>query len=391
MKTMTCRAAAVGAGLALSLTSLATAAAAHERGAGGKDWRGGHRVTTIADGLTSPLLGLTVDQRGTTYVAQTFTGTITAIDRRGGRTDVVTGQGTQVTGVAAGKRGALAWIEQSEADGRPVGSLKVRARDGRVTTVTTGLAQYELDTNPDGGVDYGFVDLDEACKADFPSPPEPPSGPPNPDTPPPPPGPEPEPGDINPNPYALAFGPKGSFYVADAGGNTILRVSRSGRISTVALLPPVPFTIPSAEVAAGLGLPSCTAGETYLFQPVPTDVERGRNGMLYVSSLPGGPEDASLGYRGGVYRVNPWTGHVKRIAWGLLGAVDLALDHRGRIYVAELFDNAITRVGHGPNRKVAGVPSPGAVEFAQGKLVVTSGNGFGDFGQPVASVVRVKP
>ncbi|MCU0300547.1 MAG: ScyD/ScyE family protein [Candidatus Nanopelagicales bacterium] len=153
----------------------------------------------------------------------------------------------------------------------------------------------------------------------------------------------------------------------------------------------MPFTIPSAEVAAGLGLPSCTAGETYLFQPVPTDVERGRNGMLYVSSLPGGPEDASLGYRGGVYRVNPWTGHVKRIAWGLLGAVDLALDHRGRIYVAELFDNAITRVGHGPNRKVAGVPSPGAVEFAQGKLVVTSGNGFGDFGQPVASVVRVKP
>ena len=55
--------------------------------------------------------------------------------------------------------------------------------------------------------------------------------------------------------------------------------------------------------------PACVVGEEYAFEPVPTDVEFGPDGWLYVSSLPGGPEDASLGARGAVFRVNPWTGH----------------------------------------------------------------------------------
>ena len=79
-----------------------------------------------------------------------------------------------------------------------------------------------------------------------------------------------------------------------------------GRIKTIAVLPPRPEVI-SQEQAESFGFPACTFGKTFNFEPVPTDVEVGRNGEPYVSSLPGGPEDASLGARGGVFRVNPWT------------------------------------------------------------------------------------
>ncbi len=387
MKKHTRRAAAVGAGVALAMTSLATSVSAHD---GRDDWRwqDDYKQRTLASGLTSPLLGLAVDREGTAYVSHMLTGSITAIDRSGTPSEVVTAPGTSATGVAAGRHGSLAWIEQSESGGQPVGSLKVRAWDGTVTTVTDQLAQYEILNNPDGLVEYGFTDLPAACKAQFPPPPDP-NTPPDPNAPPPP-SPEPELGDVNPNPFALAVAGHGAYYVADAGGNTILRVSESGEISTVAILPPVPFTVTS-EVAAGMGLPACTVGAEYLFHPVPTDVEVGDDGMLYVSSLPGGPEDASFGRRGGVFRVNPWNGRVREVATGFLGAVDLALDDDGDIYVAELFGGSISKVTRrGEARKVLDIASPGAIEYFRGRLYVTSGNGFPDFGQPNGSVVRIR-
>jgi len=138
------------------------------------------------------------------------------------------------------------------------------------------------------------------------------------------------------------------------------------------------------------GVPGCALDKTYNFEPVPTDVEVGPDGMLYVSSLPGGPEDASFGARGAVFRVNPWNGNVKEIASGFLGAVDLAVDDECTIYVAELFGNAITKVGRHGNQKVADVDGPGAVEYANGRLYVTAGNGFPNFGQPLARVVTIR-
>jgi sugar lactone lactonase YvrE len=69
-----------------------------------------------------------------------------------------------------------------------------------------------------------------------------------------------------------------------------------------------------------------------------------RNGLLYVTLLPGGPEDPSLGARGAVYSVNARTGDVAFVACGFLGATGLALGPDGTIYVAELFGNRISTV-----------------------------------------------
>lgn len=50
---------------------------------------------------------------------------------------------------------------------------------------------------------------------------------------------------------------------------------------------------------------ACVVGHEYAFEPMPTDVEIGPDGWLYVSSFPGGPEDPSLGARGAIFRINP--------------------------------------------------------------------------------------
>ncbi len=91
------------------------------------------------------------------------------------------------------------------------------------------------------------------------------------------------------HPYQLATLPGGAWAVAEAAGNGILRVSKRGHISLVALLPRQPITFTQAQVDA-LGAPDCLVGVRYAFEPVPTDVERDRRGNLWVSVLPGGPE-----------------------------------------------------------------------------------------------------
>jgi hypothetical protein len=47
-------------------------------------------IDQVADGFAGPL-GLAIGADGTVYVAQVFLGTLTAIDRDGDRTDLVTG------------------------------------------------------------------------------------------------------------------------------------------------------------------------------------------------------------------------------------------------------------------------------------------------------------
>ena len=93
----------------------------------------------------------------------------------------------------------------------------------------------------------------------------------------------------------------------------------------VAVLPAQAPLVVSAEAAAANQLPDCVVGSTFIAEPVPTDVEIAGDGSLYVSTLPGGPEDPSLGARGSVYKVNPFTGRTTQIATGLAGAMNLAI------------------------------------------------------------------
>jgi uncharacterized repeat protein (TIGR03803 family) len=111
---------------------------------------------------------------------------------------------------------------------------------------------------------------------------------------------------------------------------------------------------------------------------VPTDVEVGPGGQLYVTTLPGGQEDPSAGARGSVYRVNPATGMSTRLATGFASPTNLAVAGDGTVYVAELFGGTIsklTRQGVSSTFKELGAPL--AVEVRGGFLYAATAGIFG--------------
>lgn len=255
-----------------------------------------------------------------------------------------------------------------------VGAVSVR--EGKVTFATTwrtegkvwrlgkrgnarvigNVGRFEHTQNPDGGTTYGFRDLDEECASQWPSDE---LGPPSYD------------GIDETHPYATEM-TEGGTYVADAAGNSILKVA-GGNVSLVSVLPGIPVTV-TAEAAEALGLPECVVDHDYWFEPVPTDVEMARDGMLYVTSLPGGPEDGSLGANGSVFRVDPTTGESERIVTGLLSATGLDVAPNGDLYVAQLFAGSIVRVPAGTDtpEPYKNVGLPADVEWRAGRIFATT-------------------
>ena len=143
----------------------------------------------------------------------------------------------------------------------------------------------------------------------------------------------------------------------------------------VTVLPPQPLVV-TPEIGEANDFPECVIGKTYNFEPVPTDVEI-HDGNLYVTTLPGGPEDPSLGARGSVYKINPKSGKATRLATGFLGAVNLAVAPNGTIYVSELFGDTISKVANGGPIPVASITGPAGLEYWKGKLYVGA-DPFGD-------------
>jgi hypothetical protein len=337
--------------IALACTSLITGPVA----AGG-----GHPVLSdpLATGLVGPLQ-IAVNGRGDVLVAQNFIGVLTKVGRRG-TTDLAANPTGAIGGVDT-KGGSIAYTTRD--GGAPAGPLLGAALMKLTSSgpvMVADLWAYEQSANPDQVNTYGWESITPECAALLP----PELGPPS------------YPGQLDSNPYAVLIAGR-KYYVADAGANAILSVSKSGTVRTAAVLPPQPAVI-SAEAAAANGLPDCVAGLTYHFEPVPTDVEIGYDGKLYVTTLPGGPEDPSLGARGSVYRIDPRTGSATMVATGFLGATNLALDSHGHIYVTELFGGKVSRIDHHGNiATVVELPLPAAIEFAHGRLYV-SYDVFGD-------------
>ncbi|MCC3293654.1 ScyD/ScyE family protein [Arthrobacter sp. zg-Y411] len=153
------------------------------------------------------------------------------------------------------------------------------------------------------------------------------------------------------------------------GGAFLATVARCGgcrgshRVS-LAVLPAIPFTFP-----AGAGYPDCIVGLTYRAEGVPTDVERGPDGVLYVTSLPG---FFDAGVPGSVYRINPVTGVPELVASGFVGATGLALNRNGDIFVAELFGNRVSVVPAGSDTSELFLEAnqPAAVELRGDGLYV---------------------
>lgn len=309
--------------------------------------------TTVLTTAVGAPFNLEVD-RHRILVADGGPGVVGAVKSDGTVQNVVTGA-TGTAGVATSGR-YLAYT--TTVGGPPTGPITasgvtITGQNGFEAKADT-LA-FETANNPDASISYGVANAsqcvsDQLTKLQLPVS---------------------YTGHVDSHAYSLlAYGKR--FVLADAGANALLWVTKTGQVSTLAVLPAQPFTFTS-DVATALNLDSCIVGTTYNFEAVPTDVEVGRDGMLYVTTLAGGPESPALGARSKVYRVNPWSGSVKEYATGLLGATNLAISD-GKIYVAELFAGRISVVKNGQVSEYLALPGALAVEAGRdGKVYASTG------------------
>jgi sugar lactone lactonase YvrE len=137
----------------------------------------------------------------------------------------------------------------------------------------------------------------------------------------------PDGGAIDSNPNSVLASEWGRLFVVDAGGNSLLRVRRSGEISTVAVFPDRLITPPP-----GMDLP-----DPFPMQAVPTNVVVGPDGALYVSQLTGFPFPVGAA---NIYRVEPGS-EPQVYASGLTNVTDLAFDRDGNLYVVEFAANGL--------------------------------------------------
>jgi len=153
----------------------------------------------------------------------------------------------------------------------------------------------------------------------------------------------------------------GGYVVVDAGGNSLLRVSESGKVSTIAWFPETPG-VPT-------GLPDPFPPEVSM-DAVPTSVAVGPDGAYYVSQLTGFPfpPDRSV-----IWRVVP--GEDPEVyATGLTTVTDLAW-HGDDLYAVQLTDSGLFA---GPPGSLVRVNTSGAHEVVAGGLMFPYGVAFRD-------------
>jgi hypothetical protein len=126
--------------------------------------------------------------------------------------------------------------------------------------------------------------------------------------------------DLDTNAYGILALP-GRTLVADAGGNSLVQVSASGHVSTVAAFPSTPVNFPFP------GFP---------MDAVPTSVAEGPDGALYVGQLTGFP--FPLG-GASVWRIGPSGPQVFRT--GFTNIVDITFGPDGSLYVLEIDSNSL--------------------------------------------------
>ena len=238
--------------------------------------------------LTGKLVGplhISAGRHGSVTVSESFAGRLTRVDSAGNHEVLYETPDWSVAGNAQ-RDGTTYFLESQGAGPDPAelaGHVRIIDEEGDQRTLGD-FAALETEDNADGNTRYGFRDLPAGCAAQLPA---------N--------MPETYKGEIDSHPYGIALTDE-TIYVADAGANSVVSVDAgSGKTETVAVLPPRPYKI-TAEAAASNGLPDCVVGTTYDFEAVPTDVAVGADGWLYVTSLPGGPEDPALGARGAILR-----------------------------------------------------------------------------------------
>lgn len=318
----------------------------------------------VADGLVSPL-SVAVADNGTVYVTQNFASTLTRVPVGGGAPeDVFTHpDGAEVGAVSATDGGAV-FATTGFSRRRPTAHLWSVVGNAAPTKLAN-LYRYEKQSNPDGDTTYGLR-ARPFCLKRVPK------------------FIRPYQGRVESHPYATALG-TGVTYVADAAGNSILAVADDGGISTVGTLPRTKVTV-TRKMKREFGLHKCVIGKTYRAEGVPTDVEIGPDGDLYVTSLPGVPGEGLP--TGRIYRFDPADGSRAKVRGGLVSPTGLAISPTGTAYVAQIFAGSILQIPPGGEPTVfAEVPFPGDVEFEGGSVYATETDIANEGGDPAGRVV----
>jgi hypothetical protein len=170
----------------------------------------------------------------------------------------------------------------------------------------------------------------------------------------------PDGGEPDSNPQSL-LGTHHGFLVADAGGNSLVRVAPNGQVETVAVFPDQLVDAPPM-----LGLPPGTQVPS---QAVPTSVVRGPDGAYYVGTLTGFPFAPGSAR---VFRVVP--GEEPTVyAGGFTNVIDIAFGQDGTLYVLEIAHDgllsgdetgALIRVGRDGEQEIVaseGLTAPGGL------------------------------
>ncbi|GAB3772456.1 DNA-binding beta-propeller fold protein YncE [Nocardioides ginsengisegetis] len=325
----------------------------------------------LARGLVGPLT-LAVEGKNV-YVTQNFTGELDKV--AGGKaTKVYASKAHNEVGGVSVRDGRVLFAEtEGNGESNTDSWLKLLRPDGKARTLAH-IRAFENANNPDGVITYGMPDISDECAAQWPTDQF---------------GPPVYEGQLDSHPYATLQTAK-TVYVADAGMNAVLAIADDGTITSLAVTPAVPVEI-TADLATALGAPDCVVGLTYYGESVPTDVEMGPDGKLYVTTLGGGlGEQLPLG---AVYKINPKTGHMSQILSGLFTPTGIAVTPKGNMLIAELFANKIVKVRHGETavHTWTKAPLPAAVEINHRTVFATIDALPPDQGAPDGKVVRYLP
>ena len=347
--------------------------------------------TVVAEGLNGPFQ-LAHDRGGALLVTESDIGQITRIEpRTGSKTPVVTGVPGASGAIRFGKYVAIITGGAEDPDNPPTvsGSSLFLAKPGGTPVKVADLLAYELKNNPDGQTQF-----------------DPTTG---------------QPSDSLSNPFNIIEDRthRGTFIIADAGANAVLRVRlqakhghpghhghhghgkhghkhHTGFRATITTLFVPPVVRDGACATAENNTP-----DGFGCDPVPTGLAYGPGGLLYVSTL--GAESPGAGR---VYAISPWTGKVAKVITGLDSPTGIAVSPRGTIYVSDVLEGApegdpgpgfdpatvgqITRIDRHGGRSVAQVTMPTGLLWRHGSLYssawsIASFLGIHDAGQ----VVRV--
>jgi carbonic anhydrase len=294
----------IGLVLALSLLLTAGIAAAHDGPVPAADGE------VIAEGFNGPQ-GLLVDGDGNVWVIDSGLGGEGDIKwisaETGEEVDAKVGDSAQVARINAGDNSVdmIAALPSVNLGAEAIGGARLALLDGTLyATVGQGIGAPESEV-PDnfGGVLTIGADGALALVAstwDFEV------------------ANNPHPSILDSHPYGLEPGPDGMLYIADAGGNDLLKLDpATGEISVVAVFDPIPGVFPRPDY-----------GGEMLTDAVPTDVVFDGEGNVYVSYLSGAPFVPGSAK---VVMVAP-DGTVSDYATGYTMLTDLAWGPDGHLY-----------------------------------------------------------